>query len=603
MTRPFVTFVESNVKTGCRANLGPKTVIVGPNGTGKSTVANSIELCLTGTVSDLVGRREVAQEVGLMALAPSKKIGLAARARLSDGREVSWKVGGKTKKGVHTFPSDIVNPATALPLRPVYSAVLGNAETARKFFMQYAVGAVGDADVLARIPGALHALYKRATLTTPGDLSAVDRLLSALEASKKSGRDAATAAKAAEGSADTTASGLAPLPTEAEETGLRDTLRAAEAARTALHTQATQRETLAGAVAEHAEITDKLKLAEHAYLTAKQDADAAAHALASAPVPQAADPNVQAFRTVLAMHAARGLAACECCGRMGVNGPYDSAYWQDRLAGLDAFLASQATAAQAYEALKIAVTTTAMRAEQAYNEGKALYARLTAINDVLGAHVVEAPSAEAIAAADAQVTSLTEKLRAVDSLKAAWAVASRARDTVVEAKRVAQEWKDLTEACTAAVAALLDGGVTTFVTRVQAALPSTDKYDLTLRDGDRAVFQFGLHKEGVLRTALSGAEWSRVMAAMAAACAPRPDHVSVVIPEERAFDSMTLSLVLAAFSTLDSQVVVTTPVMPTTVAPGWLLLSTINGDHTNGSDPVTAPVAVTDGVVPLERQP
>ena len=37
--------------------------------------------------------------------------------------------------------------------------------------------------------------------------------------------------------------------------------------------------------------------------------------------------------------------------------------------------------------------------------------------------------------------------------------------------------------------------------------------------------------------------------------------------------------------------------------PGWLLLSTINGDHTNGSDPVTAPVAVTDGVVPLERQP
>ena len=79
MTSPYVVFAESNIKGGVSAALGPKTLIVGPNGTGKSAVANTVELALTGRVSDILGRRDVAKEIELQALAPSRKGELLAR--------------------------------------------------------------------------------------------------------------------------------------------------------------------------------------------------------------------------------------------------------------------------------------------------------------------------------------------------------------------------------------------------------------------------------------------------------------------------------------------------------------------------------------------
>lgn len=570
MTRPYIVLAESNIKGGCRVEVGPKTLIVGPNGSGKSTISNTIELATSGKVSDLVGRREVAKEVDLMALAPSRKGELLARVALSDGTECVWKAGGKSKKAVHRFPENIVDPALVLPLRPVYDAVMGSVDTARKFFLQYAVGAVSDKDVLDRIPVALHAHYKRATLATSLSTStAVDRLLAAMESAKKQARDAKAQAKAAEGVSDDATQGLAPLPVEAEETALRDALRAAEGLRDRLRDTAAKREAVGGALEEQEALKAKLVAAEQAYLAAQAATAAAVTRMAQNPPPQAIDPLVVAFRAVLKAHSDKGISQCQCCGSSVPNSVF-----QDQLASFDAHFSKHASAVAAHTEAGAAHATAMIREQQAMNDGKALWVRGQAVATMLSAAPSEAPTGEVMAAADLAVQGLTEKLRAVDGLKAAWSVAGRARDGVGEAKKTAEEWSKLAEACNEAVVALLDSGVAGFVARVQAGLPSADKFALTLRDGERAVFQFGLLHGPVLHTALSGAEWARVTAALAGTCAPPQSMLSVVIPEERAFDPSMLSQILGAFGNLDSQVILTSPVMPIMVPAGWTVITT-----------------------------
>jgi hypothetical protein len=593
VTAPYVSFVESNIKGGVRAALSMKTLIVGPNGTGKSAVANTIELALTGKVSDLVGRREVAAEALLQSLAPNRKGELLARAAFSDGREAVWRAGGKSKKAKHVYPEAILDPASALPLRPVYDAIMGDVNTARKFFLQYAVGAVTDADVMKRIPESLHPYYRRATLAgTLSTSTAVDRLLAALDHAKKMARSASDQAKAAETAASQTTQGLSPLPTEAEEKALRDAEKAAEKHLDGLKQALTKRDAVAAALTERDSLWAQVQAAEQAYLAAKGEAARLAAALAQMPVPPGADPMVVSLRQTIEAHLQARKSECLCCGAP-LNVALDmqtvvtpAEVWSGRLQMLDQYLAQQQQAVHAYTNAKAEVNAAQIREQQALAAGKDVYGRYEATSNLLaGAGTIDPPTPEALAQAEAALSVAREALRAVDVLKASWATASKARDGVNEAQKDAAEWKNLQNACSEAIVSLLDGGVTNFAARVQSYLPSYDKFHIALREGDKAVFQFGLTKSNVLFTALSGAEWARVTAAMANACRASQEKVAVVIPEERAFDAVTLAFVLEAFTSMDTQVVFTTPVAPHTLPAGWTVIDTASEQHRTGTPP------------------
>jgi len=79
-------------------------------------------------------------------------------------------------------------------------------------------------------------------------------------------------------------------------------------------------------------------------------------------------------------------------------------------------------------------------------------------------------------------------------------------------------------------------------------------------------------RDGVLHTALSGAEWARCTAAIAAALtADQP--FAVIIPEERAYDAKTLAQVMRALSNASGQVILTSPVKPAGKTPaGWTVI-------------------------------
>jgi hypothetical protein len=408
----------------------------------------------------------------------------------------------------------------------------------------------------------------------------VDRLLSALEHAKKQARDAKARAKASEGVGNDTAQGLPPLPTEAEEKALAAAVKEAEAALAVMRDTASRNAALAGATAEAEEVKGKLAEAELLYLAARGDEERAKQALAALPVPQGSDPNVAALRQTIMAHLAVAKDTCLCCGvgvgsSLETHGVAPANLWQERLAALDGYLAQTAQEHAAYEAARAALTTASIKTQQAFNEGKA----------VLAAGGGPVPTEAVITQAEAAVQALRDKQRAVDVLKASWAATGRAREGADEAEKEAKEWKDLADACVEAVSKLLDAGVSGFVSRVQKCLPGNDQFALTLRDGERGVFQFGLQRGGVIYTAMSGAEWARVTGAIAGACIADPKKVAVVIPEERAFDPSTLHDVLVAFGHIDAQVVLTTPVAPRALPTGWSIIDTAQDQHRTGGVP------------------
>ena len=75
-TRPYVENVYSNLKSPrdegepWSLDLGPKTLLYGSNTSHKSAVIQSVELALSGSADDVVGRSVVTDASLLLTLAP-----------------------------------------------------------------------------------------------------------------------------------------------------------------------------------------------------------------------------------------------------------------------------------------------------------------------------------------------------------------------------------------------------------------------------------------------------------------------------------------------------------------------------------------------------
>jgi hypothetical protein len=181
------------------------------------------------------------------------------------------------------------------------------------------------------------------------------------------------------------------------------------------------------------------------------------------------------------------------------------------------------------------------------------------------------PTDAEIAAAEQAVTAAEDKVLNLKASRDAWLKVQQAESAALDAERQSVEWKALKEAMENAMALTLEKSLAAFIEKVQSYLPKTDTFDLRLRDGEREVVQFGLVRDGVLHTALSGAEWARVTAAMASACVG-DDKFAVIIPEERAFDPATLKDVMISLGESIHQVILTSPVAPKSVPKGWTVV-------------------------------
>lgn len=579
-----IKYVASNAKGGISCVLGEKTLIVGPNGSGKSGVINSVELALTGTASDLFGRESMSKENELIGqLAPDRKGHLFSRALLSDGTEAKWDAGTKdTKKAVHRYPESAFNPKTVFPIRPLLDAVRGKPDTARKFLISFAAPKLEIGDVLKLIPESLHANFRESYLSAGVNESVIDKLLLALEFSGKKSRDTKGKANAQEEMISVQTDGLPALPTAEIEAAVKESRKQAQKGLESLISRQAAAQSVLKLQQDAEEVRKQLASAESAAAQWQAAEAQASTALAGTPQPKFLDEQVLRVIAVVETIAAREAAAqqpqtCPVCTATPPLG-----HFQQRNQAGQAFKSAEEAKAAPYNAARDAHAKAQASLMQWKQHIATLRTQLDAIANSLAAGTVTPPTAEEIAAARAKVDEIDAQITKTETLKGAWAQANKTKEAVHDANDEATKWKRLNTACNDAVAKLLDQGVVTFVERVRTFLPQTDNFDLRLRDGAKAVFQFGLKKGDVVHSAMSGAEWARVIAACAAVCADTAHPLSLIIPEERAFDPNTLAATMQAFLNIPGQIIIASPVFPSTLIPGWHIVNTANNEHRTG---------------------
>jgi hypothetical protein len=156
-----------------------------------------------------------------------------------------------------------------------------------------------------------------------------------------------------------------------------------------------------------------------------------------------------------------------------------------------------------------------------------------------------------------------------------WDNIASARNKVVSMQADAATYKELKSACEVAIGKLLGEQAKVFSSRVQKYLPKAWNFSIELVDGGREVFRMGLLRDGKLHAALSGAEWTSVVTAIAMAVTDSlpEDYPAVLIPEDRAWDGKTLASVMRGFSSFDGQVIMASTTRPSGKTPkGWTII-------------------------------
>lgn len=596
----YVTQVKSNVKGGVDIALGPKTLIIGPTGSGKSRIANSVELALSGVVSDIVGRDTMARELDLFALAPNREGTLEATALLSNDQKASWssvKTGDTAKKAKIARP-DCINKESVFPLRLVREALAGSSETTRKFLIEFAKPVVTFESILAGMGPISDGVIELLQLEWDIASSAVDAdrvpgttlLLRMLEKAKARANAESTRASVLRDVATEAAADLAPPPTDEEfstarravgtaKAAFEKAVRADAAATANANRQAQVERERAGferAKAKAISEAEALILAENAAKAAlaKIESDFLDADLSN-DIPEVIYPLIKVLEYQVAQGGILVVSGnsrvytgnCLVCGS---NVPCD-----DLKNNLDESVAAVASVT-AFREQKRILTAKVAYATAAVDACDAAVARLdssiaratTELEDF--AVAMNDEDVPRVDHARDEVTTAEAALRELELLQGRWDAAQKPVDTSVDAGLDSARWKDLTTALSIAMGHLLDEGVEGLRAKVQAYLPG-NTFSLRLRDGERSVCQMGFEREGVLHTALSGFEWAQMNLALAGVIAKKGE-LSVLIPEDRAVDADTLAKMLTVYENAPMQVIIATPTRPTTVSAAWTII-------------------------------
>lgn len=591
----YIAVVRSNLKAtsaealsptgGWEQRLGPRTLLLGDNATGKSRILQACELAVRGKVSDHVGRAEVADAGRLFQLAPIGATELWAEVEIhvpatagsvgpgdfdQDTRlePIVLRARWTSKKGAkpkHDLPG-VIDPARAFPLVGVREAILGSVDTARRFFFRYAASKLGLAEVWWKIPVELTDSVKAVGLpdkATQGVApeEVVTSLLAAVEKARRRELDTAAEFRTAAKLIDERAGSMAPEPTEAQ---MKDaTLRMQIAQETLSKAQA-------AASMGGGEAVQQRALTVRRVIATLEKADAEYHSMLEARPPVQGDEPLAAIEAVLTASVSERLAHCTVCGTPGIP----PTRFPERLAlihnvrGLNAQVARE----------RSSIEKNLDRVSNELVTARATLDALEAASSIGPTAYVGPTVAEARAALDAETRTLTE----LGSLSGQWKTVHADRGRRTNLEDAATKAKACVKVLKEIVGELLESSLEAFRGRVQSFLPSSLLFGIELRDEDgvAGAFTFGLKIPGtkLMHTGLSGAEWAMVTGALAAAVAGESpagaNPLHVLIPEDRAFDPVHLADVMASLGRWSGQVLLGSPTPPARVVPGWTVVPT-----------------------------
>ena len=531
--------------------LGDFTVT---HNSGKSSIVNTVELALTGRASDIAGRVDVAREVDVMSLATNGAGELEALVTFQDGMVAAYRTSGSTakaKKATGDKPVEYCHE-DVLPIRSLKEALLGSPATARKYLLGKMSEGVTIETARVMVDIDVYGAFDR-LMQTFRDMSPADALIAGLEETGSRARELASKAKAAKQAATFVTGGAAVPPSPAE---IEEAKKAAAQLQNA-YAEAVAANARSGNLPYHEEEVTRLAAMAEAAVAAFQEAKAALDALAAPELPAT-------MSDALLSVAKESVEKNECL----VCGNPEIAPVAEVLEQVNSLLAGYEASKKAYNA----ALTRQARAERAAEDAIGAYENATERLEREKAMVAEGGAEignpEEIRA---QYEKANAHVNELQNRRSAWDTAHKAQKQAVAAEEEAEEWNKLKDALAVVVEKLVDNALSSFIAKVQANLPPTDTFSMILRDGDREVVKFGLVRDGQLHTALSGAEWARVMAALADACVP-DGRYACIIPEERAFDALTLASVMKALNNSKHQVILTSPIAPKSPPKNWTII-------------------------------
>lgn len=583
--------------------LGPKTLVVARNGRGKTRLSHALRLALTNTTDDLLGRNMVKDRGLLATLIAKGAASVGVKAVFQSGEEASWSLtreaDGTLKTPQHRCGLD---PETVLPLRGIRALLVGDESAARATLLSWIGGSATEMDVLAYIPAHLHESFRAKAAAIPG--SPVDKLALVADAARLRALEIERDAAARDALVDHLGQSMAQGRPSAESLeaaqGLVAQWTTALASASAYEAQPPQVELPTEDVAAmQAAVTE----AEGALGYWRDAADAARRAAEDAirEAQRAAVQNAQAAQatqtllsSLVATLAASEDGTCRACG---------SAYGPEHIHARHAWFVGQiAFNVGAPPAVPAAVSddgvaSTAMataRAADANAEGwlRVLHDRQQALADVhrRGEAAMRprlphpgVSAAEARVALDHARVTLDQLTRA----HAAWEQVTAARDAAAALRSEKPQQEELAAACARASFDLLQALSAEFESKVQAYMPEDLRFSLQLRDGDRNVCRVLVNGNaalsGVQRDAVSVA-LAMVVAALGGGAvtagkkakkgaASMPSRYTLIIPEDRDRDEVTLGELMRAWSPYPGQVVLEATRRPRGKLPaGWTVI-------------------------------
>ena len=307
----------------------------------------------------------------------------------------------------------------------------------------------------------------------------------------------------------------------------------------------------------------------------------------------------------------------------------DHAAWRDQAAAarqrIDEMQAWEVNARE--EAERLRVDYASATAQEAQAQAQAQAAPAEAPVEAPAAAPVDA-DANAVPQAIAAHNQAQAQLARLLNAAAAYKTVNRLRQDLAQAEARQKACKELEGACKSAIMSLTASVLEGFVSNVQRYLPQGWSFGIdqqTSRPGlwktppkdgglrwEHAAAPTGAGTTGaqatapnaVLLTALSGAEWATVTAAMATVIGgANPCPLQVVIPEDRGWDGETLAAAMRGLSKAPQQVILCSTTAPKGHLPaGWTVVE-VDALSTGGAPQVGPKVEPAPVPVPALATP
>ena len=561
--RPYINQIQSNLKSPCAdgadwsLEIAPKTLLVGSNTSHKSSVIQSLELALAGSADDVIGRNAGTDASLLLTLAPGDKLGVTAH--LTDDTVATYlaqQVDGAVKRPTHAGPG-----SGALVHRQVREVLGGSATTQRKAFLRWASLDVQLDDILAHLRVEVHATYTDLAQHLGRDKDAVATLLAVIDYAGKRSRELAKEARGAEVVINEIGANLQSKPTQ--ET--YDKVRAAVDTLQDLLERAIQVHNPAGVTRR--ELDKSVAEAEHAVSLWTAEVTRRSTQLESISGSLPVKPShVEGAIASLDWAITHNVDNCPTCNSVVGNQHIQTCRFV------------HANTLDAWAQQNASIIDGITDGEQALKEAQntlGVWEKELARLDSLAVVPEEASNIPTVKECRDRLNAARQALSSTEVAAGKWnqLIAARKRGEALITEQ--SNYKDLVKMCNEAVGKILQEQVSCFCADVRSYLPDGWEFQITLKAEKHEVFRMGLMREGRLHCALSGAEWVAVTTAIAMAVCQgvHRNEPVLLVPEDRAWDSVTLAAVMQGYADFDGQVVIASTVKPSGRTPkGWQIV-------------------------------